>query len=156
MMLRDRSSVRNGKFVSVFLGKGSLRKSARIWIVFLFGGVGYGLVEVIWRGYTHPSMLITGGGCLILICEVERLMRGRAILLQSAACAASVTTVEFFVGVVVNLLMHMNVWDYSEMRFHLLGQICAGYSFLWFLLCIPLLGVLRRVRGRGVFRDQDK
>ena len=35
--------------------------------LFLFGGVGYGLVELIWRGRTHPSMVITGGICFLLV-----------------------------------------------------------------------------------------
>ena len=32
----------------------------------------------------------------------------------------------------------MNVWDYSDRKFNLMGQICPLYSALWFLLCIPV------------------
>ena len=30
-------------------------------VMFLFGGFGYGLIEVLWRGRTHWSMVLCGG-----------------------------------------------------------------------------------------------
>ena len=30
-------------------------------IVFLIGGISYGIMEILFRGYTHWSMLVTGG-----------------------------------------------------------------------------------------------
>ena len=32
-------------------------------IVYSIGAVGYGIIEVLFRGYTHWSMLIAGGLC---------------------------------------------------------------------------------------------
>ena len=34
-------------------------------MLFSIGAVGYGLIEIIWRGYTHWSMLGAGGICFM-------------------------------------------------------------------------------------------
>jgi uncharacterized membrane protein len=33
----------------------------------------------------------------------------------------------------------MNVWDYSDMPFNLLGQICPSFSLLWVGIAIAFL-----------------
>lgn len=117
--------------------------------LFLFGGVGYGLIELLWRGRTHPSMVLTGGACFVIIWGINSLWRGRPLLLRCAACAFFITAVEFGIGMLVNRLLHMSVWDYSGERFHLLGQICPKYTFLWFMLSLPLSMIVSRMTGVG-------
>ncbi len=107
-------------------------------ISLLFGGIGYGLLEVIWRGYTHPTMVLTGGVCFAAIVFLNRKLLKLPLLFRSAVCTLLVTGVEFLVGLLVNCILHLNVWDYSNEGFHLLGQICAEYTFFWFLLCTTL------------------
>lgn len=123
---------------------GSLTPAQSGVLKFLFGGMGYGLVELIWRGQTHWSMVLTGGGCLLAICSLCKRMRKKSALLCSAVCACAVTAVEFAVGAVVNLWWGLGVWDYSSLFGNVLGQICPLYSFLWFLLCIPVCVVAKR------------
>lgn len=110
----------------------------QILIVFTIGAAGYSALEVLWRGYTHWTMTLTGGFCLIMI----YLMNKNANLPMLWKCvigALIITSAELLVGSVVNLVLHWNVWDYSNMPFNFKGQICAVYSFLWFLLCIPII-----------------
>ena len=38
--------------------------------VFFIGAAGYGLLEILWRGYTHWTMLICGGICFFLIYHI--------------------------------------------------------------------------------------
>jgi uncharacterized membrane protein len=71
-------------------------------------------------------------------------MRKKSVFLCSAVCAAAITAVEFAVGAVVNLWWGMEVWDYSSLFGNLFGQICPLYSFLWFLLCIPVCTVAKK------------
>ena len=85
-----------------------------IFTIFCFGGITYGLVEVVGRGYTHWSMLLTGG-----------------------RCHSGHQGLEFIVGCIVNRGLNLNVWDYSTQKFNLLGQICPLFSTIWFLICIP-------------------
>lgn len=105
-------------------------------ICMLTGGIGYGLLEVLWRGYTHISMIVTGGVCLTAISLINRKLKRVPFLLRCLICTAFVITAEFFVGILVNRILHLCVWDYSASRFNLLGQICLEFSFIWFLLCL--------------------
>jgi uncharacterized membrane protein len=113
---------------------------------FLFGGVAYGLIEVIWRGYTHPSMVITGGVCFSMICAINGRLSGKSLLLRSAACTLGVTAMEFCVGILVNRVFRMSVWDYSDKWLNLMGQICPLYSVFWFALCLCLSFMLSGLR----------
>jgi uncharacterized membrane protein len=48
--------------------------------------------------------------------------------------AAAVTAVELCSGLVINVWLGLDVWNYIEMPFNVLGQICLPYMILW----IPL------------------
>lgn len=128
---------------------GKLKTWQKRGLEFLIGGVGYGMVELLWRAETHWSMVITGGVCLIAICAVNRKMAKKNIFLRAGACAAAITATEFAVGMLVNRLWGMDVWSYDEMFGNVLGQICPLYSFLWFLLSLPICAVVGRMACRG-------
>lgn len=114
----------------------------KTFVLFLFGGAGYGLIEILWRGHTHPSMVLTGGTCLVLIREINRHFRPRPAIYRGFLCALTVTVVEFFVGCVVNKWLGLGVWDYSDMKFNVMGQVCLLYSIFWFCICVPAVLVL--------------
>ena len=61
-------------------------------------------------------------------------------------CAALITTVEFFSGVVLNLWLGWNIWDYSGMRINLLGQICPAFCLVWLGISIPGVWLCRLLR----------
>lgn len=56
---------------------------------------------------------------------------------QSFISAVIITIFEFITGCIVNLWLGWAVWDYSDLPFNLLGQICLYYFLLW----IPLSAV---------------
>lgn len=109
--------------------------------IFLMGAVGYTALEILWRGYSHWSMTLTGGGCLLAVHRMNRRHRGEPLLRRCALGSGIITAAEFGVGVLVNRVLGWNVWDYSRLPMNLLGQICLPYSLLWFLLCLPLIGL---------------
>lgn len=114
--------------------------------VFIVGGLLYGAAEIIWRGWTHWTMLICGGLCFTLMYLISSLEFG--LLKKCFLSAVAITTVEYFTGRLVNLRLGMMVWDYSDMPFHLSGQICPQFSLLWLLLSLPglyLCSALRRL-----------
>lgn len=104
---------------------------------FLIGGIVYSVIELLWRGYTHWSMTIAGGVCFFIIHLVNMRFRNSHIAWRCAAGCAIITAVEFIVGVAVNLVFDMRVWNYSEMYGNIFGQICPFFSCLWFLLSYP-------------------
>ena len=119
----------------------------RIIIFFILGAIGYGAIEIIWRGYTHWSMMIAGGICFLLFSLVSQAMGRKSIFLKAAVCALCVTAVEFLFGLVFNLWLGMGVWDYSGMPLNLMGQVCPTFTLLWAgvaFVFLPFVDALNR------------
>lgn len=113
--------------------------------IYLFGALVYGLTELAWRGRTHWTMLVCGGTCFCIMYILSALPLPFAVL--CVLSAASITAVEFFTGYIVNMRLHWQVWDYSGMRFNLMGQICPRFSAMWLLLSVPGLLLCRRLHS---------
>ena len=111
----------------------------KVILLFMIGAVGYGSIEMIWRGYTHWTMMIAGGLCFLLFSLVASRMRERHILIKAAVCAVGVTVIEFIFGVIFNIVLKMNVWDYSHMPLNIFGQICPLFTLLWAGIAIAFL-----------------
>ncbi len=117
------------------------RKRLEGWMIFAVGGAVYTAAEILWRGYSHWTMTLTGGACAALIHLANRRMNGKSFILRCCAGCGIITTLEFTVGCIVNLWLGWNVWDYSGMRFNLLGQICLLYSIMWLFMSIPAIAL---------------
>lgn len=105
--------------------------------LFLVGGFAYGCVELLFRGYSHISMLVAGGICFILIGLINEVFSwDMSVISQMVISCGIITAVEFITGVIVNLWLNLHVWDYSDKPYNLLGQICLLYSIIWFFLSL--------------------
>ncbi len=115
-------------------------------LLLLIGGVGYGLIEILWRGYTHPSMLLAGGICFTFFGKIGESFKKTSLFIKALIGGAFVTLVELVFGIIFNIVLKKNVWDYSKMPFNFKGQICLLYSVFWgilSLLFIPLANALK-------------
>lgn len=129
----------------------NLKKSAVNLTVFSIGAFGYGLIEILWRGRTHWSMLTAGGLSFLGLSRIERTMRGVSLIKKAFLGCALITGIEYIFGIIFNVLLKKNVWNYSRMPMNIGGQICALYSFFWLIIsfvCIPFAGKLSRRLGR--------
>ena len=99
--------------------------------VFAFGAVLYPSLEVLWRGYSHYSMALAGGVACLLLYYLSALYPAASRILRAVIGGALILVVEFTVGVIFNLFLGMNVWDYTGKPFALLGQVCPSYALLW-------------------------
>ena len=109
-------------------------------IMFMTGGFLYCGIEILYRGYSHISMLFAGGLCFILVGVIENILGENAsIISQMRFCGIMITIVEFIFGMVVNRYMHLGVWDYSGEQYNFKGQICLLYSNMWFMLSCPMI-----------------
>ena len=106
-------------------------------VVFGFGGIIYGMIEVVTRGYTHWTMVLTGGAVFTAIYLLNLKLKSKSILPRCFLGCLIITAAEFTVGCIVNIALHMNVWDYSAEKYNVLGQICPLFSIGWFFICIP-------------------
>ena len=120
--------------------------------IYALGAFGYAGLELLFRGRTHWSMMLTGGLCLLLLYLIA--VRSPWTKPQQwIAGAAIITTLEFLVGIVVNLHFGWAVWDYSTLPLNLFGQICPLFSLLWFSLCITGSALCRKLHG--LFQPQQ-
>ena len=122
-------------------------KSIKYILLFLIGGFAYGAIENLSRGYSHISMFIAGGICFILIGELnERVSWDFSLVGQMAISAVIITVVEFITGLIVNVWLKLDVWDYSDLPYNIMGQVCLLFTNIWFfvsLFAIVLNGYLR-------------
>ena len=125
-----------------------MQKQKLQFMMFSIGACGYGLIEVLWRGYTHWSMLGAGGICFMIFGSISEKLKKASLLVKSIAGSAAVTAVEFVFGIVFNIILKKNVWDYSKMPLNIGGQICPLYSFLWMLLSLVCIPFASRVKKR--------
>ena len=109
-----------------------MRKTWEILDLFAIGGCIYGMIEVLWRGYTHWTMTALGGAMFVLFGKMNQLLPKSMPLLQRGVLGgACVTAAEFAAGCLLNRRLHLKRWDYSHLPFHVLGQICLPFSLCW-------------------------
>ena len=112
-------------------------KLAKPLILMLTGGFVYYMIEIIYRGYSHISMFILGAICFYSIGLINELFTwDMSIILQGIIGSIIVTTLEFITGFIVNIILKLNVWDYSNLPFNILGQVCLYFSFIWIVISI--------------------
>ncbi len=116
-------------------------------VFFILGGVSYQLIELLWRGFTHPSMFVAGGLCFVAIDIIYKWVGKKSLVLAAVLCGIAITTIEFIIGSVVNIGLGLRVWDYSGVPLNFMGQICLLYSVIWMALSIPAM-YLCKLSGR--------
>ena len=106
-------------------------------ILFNIGGVTYYTLEVLWRGYSHWTMYCLAGICFLIIGELnEGFEYEDPLIYQMISAALIITFMEFMFGVLLNIILGLHIWDYSDMPFNVLGQICLPFTVLWFFLSL--------------------
>ena len=113
--------------------------------LFFIGSLLYPILELTVRGYTHFSMGVLGGICLVAIRWVDRVLGRVRTVWKAAASAVIITQLEWICGLLVNRLWNLRVWDYSRRAWNLEGQICPLFSFFWFLLSFGAILAFHRI-----------
>lgn len=107
-------------------------------LIWEIGGIVYYCIEILFRGYSHVSMYILGGFCLVLIGLLNEIYSFNLYIeLQVLIGDIVVVALEFITGLVVNVWLKLDVWDYTDMPFNIMGQICLPFALVW----IPVIFV---------------
>ncbi len=138
------------------MGGGAVVKRYEYTLVFLIGGTGYGLCELLWRGYTHPTMFLLGGVCFLCLYAGNKRYFSLPFAVRCICGGVVITSLELVTGYVVNILLGMNVWDYSDMPLNLYGQVCPRFLLAWMLLCVPALFLCTRLALFFGYADMKK
>ena len=90
-----------------------MKKLSEYLLLWALGGSFYYAFEVFFRGFSHWSMFVLGGFCLIFCAQQGIWTHWSAPLWK----------------------MHWNVWDYTGMPFQFMGQICLPFAVIFSGLC---------------------
>lgn len=105
--------------------------------LFIIGGLIYFCIEILYRGCSHWTMLILGGTCYVLIGAINEVIPWEMALCKQMLIGSGIITVlEFIAGVIVNIILRWHVWDYSNVPFNVLGQICVPFMIVWFFISL--------------------
>ncbi len=117
-----------------------MKKLFKYTILLIYGGVIYYFIELIYRGYSHYTMILVGGLCFICIGLLNEFYAYKlSIIKQMIISSVIVTSIEFIAGVILNIWLKLDIWDYGNLKFNLLGQISLRTSVIWFLLALPAI-----------------
>ena len=114
-------------------------------LVSLIGGVGYGMIEILFRGFTHPTMLFAGGLCFLAFSIISERMKSLPLLIKAFTAAMATTAIEFVFGLIFNIIFRMDVWSYSDMPLNLFGQVCPTFTLLWCGIALVFLPLADRI-----------
>ena len=126
----------------------------RYMLIFLLGGFSYCIIEILSRGYSHISMLIAGGLCFVLIGNLNRKRKDMSLVGLMFLSAFIITGIELVTGLIVNVWLELEVWDYSDLPYNFMGQICLLYTNVWFFLSV--LGILLDDYTRYFLMGEEK
>lgn len=117
-----------------------MRAFVRTMTLWLWGGWLYYIIELLWRGYSHPSMFIVGGLCFLFIGGLNSFLPWSLGLVQQCVIGGIVVTlIEFLAGVILNIWLGLNIWDYSAVPMNIMGQVCVYFVFAW--MALSLVGI---------------
>lgn len=114
-----------------------IKKIYKYFIFILLGGSIYYSIELLYRGYSHWTMFLLGGFCYVLIGAINEIFPwDMYIEFQAAVGGLIVTMLEFIFGFILNICLGLNIWDYNDVPFNVMGQVCLPFTFIWMGLAV--------------------
>lgn len=108
--------------------------------LFLLGGLLYYLIEMLYRGYSHWTMFLLGGACFVLIGAINEYIPWRMPIWQQGIIGSLIITAgELIIGYIVNIQLGWQIWNYQDMPFNFMGQICLPFSLLWIAVSLAAI-----------------
>ncbi len=106
-------------------------------VLFLIGGLLYICIELLYRGDTHWSMAVVGGFAFVSCGLINEVLSWKTPLWkQSLIGGLIITILELISGIILNIILKWDVWDYTNYKINFIGQVCLPFSILWCFLAI--------------------
>lgn len=100
-------------------------------------------------------MLLLAGFLFIIIGLFNEIWEWKtSIIFQILISAITATILEFIVGYIVNIKLKWDIWDYSNVPFNFMGQICLPYTLLWAI--VSLIAIFLDDIIRWKFFNEEK
>ncbi len=93
------------------------------------------------RGFLNGSVCpIYGVGAVVVLILLQPVSNnGFLVFLLSALVT---TLIEFFTGLILELLFKHKWWDYSDRKFNIKGYVCLEFTVLWGIACLFVYDVI--------------
>ena len=114
-----------------------IKKFGKAAILFLIFGFIYFIIETIWKGHlTHWSMFIVAGIAGILIGSINEYIPWEMPFWQQCVIGMIIATVlEGCSGLILNVWLNLNIWDYSSSFLNFFyQQCCVPFCVAWLIL----------------------
>lgn len=106
-------------------------------ILGIIGGSAYIMIELLYRKYSHWSMFCVAFFAFILIGLINEFISWDMKLWKQMLIGSGIVTVfEFISGYILNIKLGWHIWDYSNVPFNIMGQICLPFSIAWFFISL--------------------
>ncbi|MCD7772663.1 MAG: putative ABC transporter permease [Ruminococcus sp.] len=123
--------------------------------IFCIGAFGYGIIEILFRGYTHITMGVLGGICLLFMSILNYFRTSfRSLVVCALISGVFITVMEGAMGYFLNLLLGLDIWDYSTAPLNVNGQICLPFSIAWVMLSMVVMP-LEKFLSRKIFGVEE-
>lgn len=133
----------------------NMKQVGKYAFLFWFGGSFYVTLEVLWRERSHWTMLVLAGLVFIAVGLLNQIWGWETGLIKQVLVGTAIATIsEFATGCVVNLWLGWNIWDYSDLKFNLFGQITPQFIALW--VPIALLAIILDDTIRWRFFNEER
>ena len=122
-----------------------MKKLLKYFALILVGGLAYILIEIAYRGRSHPLMFVLGGLSLILVGLLDERKKPPFIVLQMIEGGIIITLLELITGLLFN--QQYQIWDYRNIPLNFKGQICLPFSVVWCLLSFVAIKLDNKIRA---------
>lgn len=113
-----------------------MKKLSEYLFLWALGGSVYYFFELFFRGFSHWTMFVLGGICLIFFAQQGIWTQWEEPLWKQVLWSVIfVTACEFITGIIVNKILGWHVWDYTDQPFQIMGQICLPFTIIFSGLC---------------------
>lgn len=123
-------------------------------ILFGLGAFGYGLIEILWRSHTHPTMFLAGGISFVVLAIIETRLKKLKFFYRVLAGGLFITFIELVFGLIFNIWLNQAVWNYSSLQFNLFGQVSLLYTVFWCFLSVPMLILTEFIKSKVFGQNQ--
>lgn len=93
-------------------------------------------------------MALAGGLSFLGLSKISNLLKNSSLLIKALAGCGFITTVEYIFGIIFNVILKRKVWDYSKMPLNISGQVCALYTFFWFILSFLFIPLADKIQNK--------
>lgn len=125
-------------------------------LILIIMGCVYTNIEMIYRGYSHPSMIIVGGLAGMLAGLINDIVPNMKIYKQCLLSAVMITIIEYIAGYILNVKLNLNIWDYSNLKYNIGGQVSIVFSFFWIFLSYFAIKFDDLLKTKLCTRKKDK